>query len=321
MRNIFFTSIGRRNQLARSFKKNGWTVFGGDFNPDECAAQEVVQQIFKLPLSSESTYYDYLLDVCVRAKIDCLVPLYEPELTGFAERKITYKMQGVEVIVSSRKTLDLCLDKYNLSIFLGENGFLAPETFISLTEINGESKWIVKPRSGMGGKDVQLADHDDAPFYFRKIKNPIVQRYIRGQEYSIDVFVSENGQVFSVVPRLRLEVRGGEVSKSVTVEDMEITIQTVNLVKKLGIYGPATIQGIREAATGKFYFIEVNPRFGGGVPLSIQAGIPYAEFLKEGYRQEPGVLHPYQVGLKMLRYDEAIFVPEQGSRDHGRRIF
>jgi len=125
--------------------------------------------------------------------------------------------------------------------------------------------------------------------------------------------VTDNGDILSVVPRLRIEVRAGEVSKSITKNNKELINLTMALVKKLGITGPATIQGIRESQSGKFYFIEVNPRFGGGVPLTIEAGIPYADFIKPTYSYEKGKLMSFKSELMMLRYDEALFITQEGS--------
>ena len=311
MQRMLFTAIGKRVQLATHFQAHGWEVIGVDANPEECATQRFVQTIHKVPRCSDPTYYDRLFEICREERVDCVIPLFEPELRELAKRKSMFDRHGIRVIVSDEKVLSICLDKYALWQFFNDIGILTPETYLASEDKTVNAvRWVIKPRTGMGGYGVRIAETHEIPFYIDKTNNPIIQRFIEGQEYSVDVFVNQSGQVLSVVPRLRMEVRAGEVSKSITVEDLEITEQTVRLVKKLGLYGPATIQGIREAATKKFYFIEVNPRFGGGVPLSIQAGIPYAEFLKDSYRPMSNALHSYQVGLKMLRYDEAVYVKE-----------
>lgn len=312
MPNILFTSIGRRVQLVRHFLTNGWNVVGVDINPEECAARKIVKSIYRVPRYDERTYLDKLIEICENEKINCIVPLYEPELINFSKAKRSFLKKGIRVLVPDEEPLSICLDKFNLFLFLQQYHFPMPDTYETIPSLNGGIKWVVKPRSGMGSKNVHIVSEEEVLPVFNKIEHPIVQRYISGQEYSIDVFINDFGQVLSVVPRLRLEVRSGEVSKSITTENKEIIELTVQLVQHLGLTGPATLQGIRESSTGLFYFIEVNPRFGGGVPLTIEAGIPYAEFIKETYRQDQGVLYPYQSGLKMLRYDEAIFVTERG---------
>nr|WP_176220612.1 ATP-grasp domain-containing protein [Cohnella massiliensis] len=279
-----------------------------DTRPDECAAQQIVKKIIKVPYCQEADYYDKLEEICRVEKVNCLVPLYEPELMGLAGLRSRFEEIGVRILIATKETILTCVDKYSLYQFFKLNDFSTPDTFEEPTNLDDKSLWVIKPKIGMGSRDVYITTYKEVSLWYERVPNPIVQRYIEGQEISIDVFVSDKRQVLSIVPRVRLEVRAGEVSKSITIEDKEITLLTIQLVNKLKLTGPATIQGIRETNSGRFYFIEVNPRFGGGVPLTIEAGIPYAEFIKASYTQKPGVLHSYQPGLKMLRYDEAVYV-------------
>ncbi|THF80784.1 ATP-grasp domain-containing protein [Cohnella fermenti] len=309
---VLFTTIGRRVQLARHFIDNGWIVYGTDSNPEDCAGQGVINSLFKVPRCDEPNYYDSLITICRTNVVNYVIPLFEPEMLELAKRKEEFAQYGANLVLSDEESLNICLDKYKLAQFFIKAGIPTPETFKKLEQIDAKTKWVIKPRTGMGGKDVHIVDSNEVHYFSNKVSNPIYQRYIPGQEYSIDVFITKEGRVLSVVPRLRLEVRSGEVSKSVTVKDEAITRLTIKLLNKLRINGPATIQGIKDNVTGQFYFIEINPRFGGGVPLTMEAGIPYADFLGGDYEQQLEVLHPYQVGLKMLRYDDAIFVSDKG---------
>ena len=44
------------------------------------------------------------------------------------------------------------------------------------------------------------------------------------------------------------------------------------LIKDFKPCGQITVQLIRDEDTGEDYYIEINPRFGGGAPLSMKAG-------------------------------------------------
>ncbi|MBB6692202.1 ATP-grasp domain-containing protein [Cohnella xylanilytica] len=312
MPKLLFTSIGRRVQLLRHFQQHGWHVIGVDVHPEECAAQHLVETIYEVPPCHHPQYFDNLLEICRQERVEWLIPLYEPELPELAEFRPAFERQGVKVLVAAEKSLSICRDKLKLHRFLRDRGLPSPDTYEEPFLLDDGSQWVLKPRTGMGSKDVYIGGRQDVVPMIGKVHAPLIQRFIEGQEYSIDVFATSKGQVLSVVPRHRLEVRAGEVSKSVTVVDEEVTRLSIRLIQELELTGPATIQGIRDAGTGKFYFIEVNPRFGGGVPLTIEAGIPYADFLRETYHQQVGTLHSYRTGLKMLRYDEAVFVTEKG---------
>ena len=138
----------------------------------------------------------------------------------------------------------------------------------------------------------------------------MVQEFIEGQEYTVDVLVDFDGRVRCVVPRLRMEVRTGEVSKAQTVRCPEVIEQSKRLVETLGA-GPGiiTIQCFL-TTDGNIKFIEINPRFGGGVPLSIRAGADFPRWILQLWLGDSPRIRQdvWQDGLVMLRYDDAIWM-------------
>ncbi|MCK5472830.1 MAG: ATP-grasp domain-containing protein, partial [Planctomycetes bacterium] len=61
---------------------------------------------------------------------------------------------------------------------------------------------------------------------------------------------------------------------------------------------------------GRMKFIEVNPRFGGGVPLSIKAGANFPKWLlREMAGKKPKIkFDGFKDGLTMLRYDAEVWL-------------
>lgn len=130
-----------------------------------------------------------------------------------------------------------------------------------------------------------------------------------GEEYTVDVMVDFNGNIRTVVPRLRLETRAGEVSKGVTKKDHEIIAAVQHVVKVLpGAVGCITLQCFKKE-NGEITFIEINPRFGGGIPLSIEAGANFPLWVVQMCSGETFSEGDYnwRENLTMLRYDEAVF--------------
>lgn len=83
----------------------------------------------------------------------------------------------------------------------------------------------------------------------------------------------------------------------------------MELVAALGeCVGVVTLQCFL-TVDGRVRFIEINPRFGGGVPLAIRAGADFPRWLIEEHlgRQPDIAPEAWQDGLVMLRYDEAVF--------------
>ena len=57
-------------------------------------------------------------------------------------------------------------------------------------------------------------------------------------------------------------------------------------------------------------FVEINPRFGGGVPLSIEAGADFPKWIiRMAGGSDPGdIKNSFKKDLYMLRYDDAVFL-------------
>jgi carbamoyl-phosphate synthase large subunit len=137
-----------------------------------------------------------------------------------------------------------------------------------------------------------------------------VQEFIDGTEYTCDVYVDFEMNIRCVVPRKRIETRSGEVSKGQAVKNLRIMNKCKKLVEKLGA-GPGiiTIQLFLNS-NGKIKFIEINPRFGGGAPLSIKAGANFPKWiLQELLGQRPNInFDGFEDGLIMLRYDSEVWL-------------
>jgi carbamoyl-phosphate synthase large subunit len=89
------------------------------------------------------------------------------------------------------------------------------------------------------------------------------------------VLVDFRGQTRCIVPRLRIDTRAGEVSKAVTVKAPLLIEWAQKVVSALpGAVGCITVQCFKQP-NGEVKFIEINPRFGGGFPLSAEAGANY----------------------------------------------
>jgi carbamoyl-phosphate synthase large subunit len=86
--------------------------------------------------------------------------------------------------------------------------------------------------------------------------------------------------------------------------------QAAALVEKLGA-GPGVItMQLFLTKDNKIKFIEINPRFGGGVPLSIKAGADFPKWiLQELSGKKPNIrFDGFKDNLIMLRYDDEVWL-------------
>jgi len=207
--------------------------------------------------------------------------------------------------------IEICHDKWKLYEFLESEGFNTPETFLADKKTTSfPFPLIAKPRRGEGSKNLFILEsYGDWDFYKKKCPQHVFQNRIEGQEFSVDCFFDQQGLPRLVVPRERLAVRGGEVMTSRINMDAGIIDRVEALGVKLGLKGPCTIQGLQDDK-GKFYFTDVNLRFGSGYVHTISAGgdAPLMIY-KELAGQELDINRPYIKNKSvMTRFPENIFL-------------
>lgn len=317
--NILFTSIGRRVSLVQHHRKvfSDLGLKGKLVGADmlfSAPAIHVVDGKYRVCRVTDEDYIPQLLDICEKEDIDLLIPLIDTELVVLAENKERFKEVGITALVSDPDVIRITMDKYDTHKFLTERGFDVPKV-INLNEAldrdDIEYPLLMKPARGSASIGVtKIESREDLIFFKDRIPDPILQEYLDGDEYTLDVLVDFDGKVRCVVPRKRLEVRAGEVSKGMTVKDERIIMTGKRVVEALkGSLGPITVQGFL-TSDGKFKITEINPRFGGGHPLTIAAGADYPRWIIEMMLgRDPDIaIDGWEDGLVMLRYDEAIFV-------------
>lgn len=308
---ILLTAIGKRIQLINCLKKS-CEVLGTDCG-ELVSASCFVDEFFKVPKYNEKGYIENLISICKNEKIDMLIPLYEKEYKLLSENRERFIESGTKLLLSSSETIEYCNDKSRTFEFFKSNNIDIPETFFKdyVKKHGSEMAFplIVKPIDGMGSSQVYKVNNiKELDFFVEYVENPIIQEYVEGTEYTIDTLCDLDGKVISIVPRERIEVRSGEVSKSKTVKDIDIIEKTNELLQKLKIIGPGTIQCFK-SKVGDIKFIEINPRFGGGVPLSFEAGVDYGKYFKLMCKEEKitPIIGEFEE-MTMLRYDSAVYL-------------
>jgi carbamoyl-phosphate synthase large subunit len=317
--NILFTNVGRRVSLIRAFRETmnrmGLTgkLIGVDANPLS-PAYYVTDSSFPIcPIHSQD-YIPSLLDICRREKVKLLISLLDTDLVKLSENKDIFQNEDIFVLISSLEVILLSRNKRITSDFFKQNAIPTPRILDYETALAENSfPLFIKPIDGSASHKTFLIENREAlSFFYQYVPNPLILEYISGAEYTLDLFIGLNKEVKGLVPRKRLEVRAGEVSKSQIVLNPEIMAAGRRVAEALaqkGALGPLNVQCIHSHDHG-IQFIEINPRFGGGCPLSIHAGYPFPQWSIEtalGIALSP-IENNLGDGEIMLRYDEAIFI-------------
>ena len=328
--NILFTCIGRRVSLLESFRRAARELkldasFFGTDTTELSSALQLCDKRFLVRPTTHPCYIAELLSIVRANKVKLLVPTVDLDLKALARNKAKFAALGCRVLVSEPDVIDICQDKRKTYKFLLRNNFSAPVTLTIATALrnlkNRQSSIVnrqsvcfplfVKPWDGSASRgNVVVNNRQELLFYARRIPNAICQEFVAGAEHTCDVYIDFNMKVRCVVPRRRIETRAGEVSKSQVVKDPRIMSEAGKLVEKLGAGpGVVTLQ-LFLTDDDKVKFIEINPRFGGGVPLSIKAGANFPKWILQELTGRKPNIRPdaFQDGLIMLRYDSEVWL-------------
>jgi carbamoyl-phosphate synthase large subunit len=259
-----------------------------------------------------------LRDLTREHQIDMVIPLIDSDLLALSRAKRQFADFGCHVLISAEEVILACQDKLQTYHALHEAGIDTPRTW-SFAEARARRRLkyplFLKPREGSAGKGLnKVSNGTELEVLGRRVDDPIVQEFVVGREHTLDVYTGLNGEPRCVVPRRRIEVRTGEVSKGVIVKDPAIIEVGLGTVGALGsCEGVVTVQCM-VTPRGRIRVFEINPRFGGGAPLSIHAGADFPKWLMAEYLGRPvrDDWMGYRDDVTMLRYDESVFVPELG---------
>jgi carbamoyl-phosphate synthase large subunit len=316
--NILFTCIGRRVSLLNSFRRAADELginarfFGTDMTELSAALQLCDERIITRRVS-DARYISQLLRLVKSRKIDLIIPTIDTDLVPLAKNRGKFEKLGCRVLISNFEVVDIARDKRKLHKFLVANGFGAPET-MSLKEALKKRLSMprfLKPWDGSASKSNHAAQsREELAFYGKRIRNCIVQEFLDGQEYTCDVFVDFEMKVRCVVPRMRIETRGGEVTKSKTEKNLRVIDVSRRVTETLGAGpGMVTIQ-LFLCKDGSIKIVEINPRFGGGAPLSIGAGADSPKWvLQQMVGIEPVIkFDGFKDNFYMLRWDSEVWL-------------
>jgi carbamoyl-phosphate synthase large subunit len=339
---VLISSAGRRVELLRAFRRTLDTFPDANQHDSgrvlavDCSwyssAYHDADEAFLVPPCTDPDFVPRMVELCATQHVDLLVPTIDPELPVYAAARAQFAAVGTTVAISSSRVVSIAADKAHTHRWLTSEGF-PTVTQGTIADVRADPEaWrfplVVKPRLGSASKGVAVIEGADE--LERTIRDwykisggagdpqqdLVVQSLARGEEHTVDVLVTRDGTSgakrpgITAVPRRRIEVRAGEVSKAVTVRSPLL----IELAEKLcaalpGAYGPLNIQMFLDEESAQVTVIELNARFGGGYPLSFTAGANFpGALLQEARGLDVTVsLGDWRDNLVMLRYDAAIF--------------
>ena len=322
---ILFTGTGRRVELLQAFRNAALylninlKIYGADM-AGSAPALAYCNHTRRICAMKDADYIPQLIEICRKDEIDLVIPTIDTDLLVLSQSTDKFKEIGTRVLISNPEMVKLCRDKNYTSDFFESCGLKAPKPVNDYHLYNGEYPCFIKPKDGSSSIDAyKVKNKDELKMYAGKIGDYIIQPFIEGKEYTVDIFCDFEGNPIYITPRERIAVRSGEVLKTGIELDETIIEESKRLIRSFKPCGPMTVQLIRQNATGDDYYIEINPRYGGGAPLSIKAG---ADSASATLRLLQGETLQYQEnaarnGEVYSRFDQSIRIVSESKLRNG----
>lgn len=296
--NILLTSVGRRSYLVEYFKEalsgNGKVYVSNSSNISP--AFQYADEYVVTPLIYDKEYISFLRNYCLEKNIKAIISLFDIDLLVLAKHKKEFEDIGIKIIVSDESVIEICNDKYKTFLFLKENNFNVPQTYISLIEVKEAIKnkeidfpLMLKPRWGMGSISIYEAENlEELEVFYKKIdreikknylkyesaqtlgENVLIQEKLKGQEYGLDVVNDLDKNYCTTFVKRKNAMRSGETDCAETIDSLILRELGIKISEKVKHIGNLDVDLF--LVGDKPYILEMNARFGGGYPFSHLAG-------------------------------------------------
>lgn len=319
---ILITGVGRRVELIQAFRQAALNLnimirlYGADMS-GTAPALAFCDFSRKVCRMKDADYIPQLLEICKVDNIDLVIPTIDTDLLVLSENVKSFEKIGTKVLISEPDKIGFCRDKTYTTDFFKACGLKAPETFSDYTIYEGPFPCFIKPKDGSSSINAfKINSKSELHDYAERVENYIIQPFIEGKEYTIDIFCDFDGNPVYITPRERIAVRSGEVLKTKITLDEKMIQESKKLVEAFKPCGPMTVQLIRQKETEEDYFIEINPRYGGGSPLSMKAGARSAEILLKLLAGEKVDYQPIDIRNNAVysRFDQSVCI-DKGDSD------
>jgi carbamoyl-phosphate synthase large subunit len=241
-----------------------------------------------IPAGAAPDFTDVLLTRCLTLGVHVVVPTVDSELRPLARAREAFTAAGIGLLLAPAAALDVILDKLAL-VERCASVVRTPRTELFGPAVDPAS-WqypvVVKPRTGSGSRGVIIVDSAAQLAALERSPSLIVQDFLPGEEYSVDVLADATGHVIASVPRLRARVDSGVSVGGLTVHDPEVERFGQAVAQATGITYVANVQ-CRRDGDGRPALLEVNPRMPGTLGLTIASGVDMPRLALAALRGRP----------------------------------
>ncbi len=297
--------VSLAEQLKRSGERIGCTVKIVSYELTEDVPIAIEGKVVKGLKWSDPGVVDDIISVVKEYDVKVILPFVNGaiEIASICRERLP----EVFVPVTDFEIASVLFDKVEAAKAFKEAGFPIPMTYSILS---AELPAIVKPRKGGSSRGIHIFRNMEDLMHLEDLQNHILQEYIEhSREYTVDSYIDRKGRILVTVPRERLEVMGGESTRTRTCRNQILESLSREVIEKFKLRGPVNLQFLHDLDADRYLLMEANPRLGGGVLCSIFAGAPITDYIiQEALGVEPQPNDSWNAGTLVARYfKEAVF--------------
>ena len=315
MTSVMITAAGGGGsiEIIKSLKSKGYSVVGVD-SSKYAGGFAFADRSFTVPPASDPAFRTAITGIITETRPDFIAPLVDEEIPVFLDIATSASAPPFRLLAPSPEFCGFSLDKWLTFQNLRRVDVSVPDTELGST--TEELQWpaVVKPRQGRGGREVgYVKTRDELRRYMERAsarpEDYVVQRQVRGTEFTVSVVVALDGPLLAVVPK-EVIIKKGITLAGVTRVSPAIDRLCRDIHERLNPRGPFNVQLIVDQ-TGQPYVIEVNPRYSTTVALTMAAGVEEVHVvIQRALGQQAGDL-PFEADLLMVRHYVQQYVRER----------
>lgn len=277
--NILVTAIGSfsGDSVIKSLKHMRHRVVGCDINPKNWLASAYdCDAFYQVPLAVDTqNYISRLIEICITEKIDAVLPLTDIEIDVLSEQRNEF-CHLADLFIQSDDCLKIARNKRNMYLlFKNDTHVNVPDTAFYKSNNRLNLPCIAKPVKGRSSEGLKYINSQDEYESMILREDYIIQEYLEGHVFTVDYVRDIHSNDFAIAREELLRTKNGAGTTVRMIPDSELEKIASYVGQQINVVGCVNYEFI--LCNGKYYLIDINPRFSAGIAFSKFAGYDFVE--------------------------------------------
>ena len=248
---------------------------------------------------------DAIVKISKAKCIDAIIPNVDDDVEAFAENIDIFYESGINVLIPNANIVRIVNDKLETYRYACSKNISMPETCKFSESLSWDPPFFLKGRSHGVFKVRSLAELFTLSQYLKELgEQPIVQRNLNGELYSVAGIAHEGNIVTLMIKKLKIAENGNTII-GVTIYDEDLLSITEQIILGMGWIGPFEVEFIRNQG---YHLLEINSRFPLWIDVGIGAGLNLPIMLTKilcGHKLE---VRKYKTGIAFMKIPITLLV-------------